>query len=93
MFLNYRAMAGDANGDGFVDGQDFLAWNSNKFTGGTDWTTGDFNGDGITDGADFLLWNANKFTGAGFGLNAVPEPTGMLLLLLGFVAVVRVRRA
>lgn len=79
---NYLALDGDANGDLTVDGQDFLIWNINKFTGGTDWTTGDFNGDGTTDGQDFLLWNMNKFTSVGGGSNLVPEPCTLTLLLL-----------
>ncbi len=65
--LNYRALPGDANGDGDVDGSDFGLWNANKFTCGTDWTTGDFNGDGCSDGSDFGIWNANKFTGIDLG--------------------------
>ncbi|MEM8680810.1 MAG: Calx-beta domain-containing protein, partial [Planctomycetota bacterium] len=55
-------LVGDANLDGIVDGQDFLAWNDSKFTSGNGWCGGDFNADGITDGQDYLLWNNNKFT-------------------------------
>jgi T5SS/PEP-CTERM-associated repeat protein len=73
--INYRALPGDANGDGAVDGSDFGIWNAHKFTSSTDWSRGDFNGDGITDGSDFNIWNANKFTGVSFG-NLVPEPGG-----------------
>ena len=79
--LNYRALAGDANGDGTVNGSDFIIWNANKFTSGTDWLTGDFNGDGNTDGQDFILWNANKFATA-FDAVAVPEPKLAVCLLL-----------
>ena len=84
--LNYKALPGDANGDGTVDGQDFIIWNANKFTGGTDWITGDFNGDGVTDGQDFIIWNANKFTSVPLGIVTVPEPgmalSGVLSLML-----------
>ncbi|HEY6565757.1 MAG TPA: hypothetical protein VIY86_14810, partial [Pirellulaceae bacterium] len=99
--LNYRALLGDANGDGVVDGSDFGIWNSHKFTTGTDWTTGDFNGDGVTDGSDFGIWNAHKFTNISLGRSGlgglpssaalVPEPSGMagvimlLVLSYGFV--------
>jgi hypothetical protein len=88
--LNYRALPGDANGDGSVDGSDFGLWNTHKFTCGTDWTRGDFNGDGCTDGSDFGIWNANKFTEINLGrpaafaamtasgLTAVPEPGSAL---------------
>jgi len=53
---------GDANLDGIVDGQDFMAWNAAKFSHTLKWSNGDFNGDGVVDGADFQLWNKNKFT-------------------------------
>ncbi len=87
---NYKALPGDADGNGIVDGNDFFAWNANKFTSGTDWLSGDFNGDGSTDGSDFILWNANKFTSIPLP-RAVPEPTctvgavliGMLVLRRG----------
>lgn len=88
-FQNYRALPGDANGDGFVDGTDFNLWNANKFTAGTTWTTGDFNLDGVTDGADFGIWNANKFTSADGVL--IPEPAG-LGIALGFLIWVGIRR-
>ena len=69
----YAALPGDANGDGAVDGQDFIIWNDNKFQANTDWLTADFNGDGVTDGQDFVIWNDNKFTG--ISLVNVPEPS------------------
>ena len=55
---------GDANLDGVTDVRDFMIWNVNKFTNGTDWTTGDFNGDTVTDVRDFMIWNVHKFTSA-----------------------------
>ncbi|MEM8679733.1 MAG: hypothetical protein AAGF97_10315, partial [Planctomycetota bacterium] len=80
---------GDANGDGLVDGLDFVIWNSNKFsvvTGGV--ADADFNLDGITDGLDFVIWNDNKFTGSG-SLTAVPEPsTGWLAVALVWAATI-----
>ena len=54
----------DANLDGTVDGQDFLAWNTNKFSAVPAWSAGDWNGDGTVDGQDFLLWNTFKFQSA-----------------------------
>ncbi len=55
---------GDANLDGVVDGQDFIEWNSNKFTAAPQWCKGDFNADGLVDGQDFIIWNFNKFQSA-----------------------------
>lgn len=71
---------GDANLDRVVDGQDFLEWNSAKFTDGTGWATGDFNGDGASDGQDFLQWNANKFASVAANGATVPEPTALWLM-------------
>lgn len=86
-------LVGDANLDGVVDGQDFLAWNDHKFTNVAAWCSDDFNADGLVDGQDFLLWNENKFTSSD-SVSAVPEPGAAMLsfislVLLGFA---RVRR-
>lgn len=55
-------LVGDANLDGFVNGQDFVIWNTFKFSSNNGWCGADFNADGNTDGQDFVLWNSNKFT-------------------------------
>ncbi|HEY6565296.1 MAG TPA: hypothetical protein VIY86_12410, partial [Pirellulaceae bacterium] len=96
--LNYRALQGDANGDGSVDGSDFNIWNANKFSVGTNWTTGDFNGDGLTDGSDFNIWNTHKFSqialgrGVASGLQAVPEPSGLICSAAGLLILLGTRR-
>lgn len=94
----FGTLPGDANLDGVVDGQDFVAWNSNKFTSGNGWTDGDFNGDNVVDGNDFLIWNSQKFQ-SGSGGNpynyeppiSVPEPGCMagVSLLIGFMLIRR----
>ncbi len=68
-------LPGDANLDGTVDGEDFIAWNSNKFTPAAAWTAGDLNADGLVDGLDFIVWNAFKFQSASSPSSAVPEPS------------------
>ena len=56
----FAASPGDANGDGKVNGLDFLLWQQNyPTTSGATLQMGDFNGDGKVDGADFLIWQAN----------------------------------
>ncbi|MEM8680635.1 MAG: hypothetical protein AAGF97_14905 [Planctomycetota bacterium] len=77
-------LVGDATLDGVVDGQDFIAWNNNKFTAAASWTGGDFNADGVVDGQDFIAWNNTKFTSS--DLAAVPEPATIGWLLLAGLA-------
>ena len=49
----------DFNGDGRVDGMDFLTWQSGFPTSsGATKATGDANGDGRVDGLDFLVWQS-----------------------------------
>jgi len=56
---------------------------------------GDADGNGITNGADFLAWQ-RQFTGpGGFSLvssQAIPEPTSLVLLLLGLTGLCRQRQ-
>lgn len=54
-------LLGDANLDAVVDGQDFIVWNSHKFTTTGLWSQADWNADGITDGQDFIIWNTHEF--------------------------------
>ncbi len=75
-------LLGDANLDGFVDGQDFLVWNTHKFTAVAAWCAGDFNADGLVDGLDFLTWNANKFQSSFDVPVAQHEPTATQQLML-----------
>ncbi|MEM8677926.1 MAG: hypothetical protein AAGF97_01100, partial [Planctomycetota bacterium] len=74
-------LVGDANLDGVVDGQDFIAWNGNKFTAISAWCNGDFSADGIVDGQDFIAWNNNKFRSSMLGV--VPEPRFPLAIASG----------
>ena len=69
-------LVGDANLDGSVDGQDFIAWNSSKFTNTPLWSNGNFNGDGAVDGQDFIAWNTNKFTSSCVVASITPNDAG-----------------
>ncbi|MEM8679977.1 MAG: hypothetical protein AAGF97_11540, partial [Planctomycetota bacterium] len=76
---------GDANLDGVVDGQDYIAWNDHKFQAHASWCGGDFDANGIVDGQDFITWNQHKFTSSD-PLRAVPEPAaGELPVLLAWL--------
>jgi hypothetical protein len=75
--LTLPYLRGDADLDGVVDGQDFIAWNQHKFSAVMRWDQGDFNGDGVVDGQDFVAWNANKFRSS--LVTTIPEPSGASL--------------
>jgi hypothetical protein len=87
------ALGGDYNNDQVVDAADYVVWRNNL---GTDFNlngNGDETGGsaGIVDAADYAWWrqhfgNANPGAGSaalqGFG-SAVPEPNGLILLVIG----------
>ena len=50
---------GDANGDGKVDGSDYLVWVFNYGQNVSGPSKGDFNSDGKADGQDYLIWVQN----------------------------------
>ena len=85
-------LPGDGNGDGWVDGLDYLLWAGNFGTHpGIDGSAddGDYNDDGWVDGLDYLLWAGN------FGSHvatAVPEPSGAALVVVGLLWCVALRR-
>ena len=93
---------GDFDGDGDVDGNDFLKWQNGYPTGagGAMVFDGDADGDGDVDGNDFLVWQNNypsAWPPAGLGLAdaqsvTVPEPATLALLTLGGLSLVARRR-
>jgi hypothetical protein len=70
----------DFNGDGLVDGADFLAW-QRGFGGTASLEAGDANNDGVVDAADLEIWREQYGSGAS-PVTAVPEPTAWLLASL-----------
>lgn len=80
----------DFNGDGEVDGADFLKWQRGfGLIGQTNNANGDATGDGEINGADLDVWK-QQFGGAGFvvGVAAIPEPSAIVLLVLGVGGIV-----
>jgi T5SS/PEP-CTERM-associated repeat protein len=80
-----QPVSGDYDGDGDVDGRDFLEWQRafgtivNPFGSGADG-----NGDGMVDAADYTVWRDHYGTGVGSELaTTVPEPSSLAMLLLG----------
>jgi hypothetical protein len=87
-----RLYEGDANVSGGVDVTDLgiLATNYGVATGRS-WRTGDFNGDGRVDVTDLGLLATNYGSGA-VNIDAVPEPTSVLMLVLGMVSLLNNRK-
>jgi hypothetical protein len=78
----------DFDGDGDVDGRDFLAWQRGfGITSGAPSAQGDANGDGAVDAADLEFWQsqygAEELSALHLppsALNSIPEPsTGLLI--------------
>ena len=80
-FVEAERIAGDANGDGRVDGSDvtILAGNWQVLENAT-WEMGDFNGDGRVDGSDVTILAGNWQYGTEGTASAVPEPSTLMML-------------
>lgn len=70
----------DFDGDGDVDGADFLTWQ--RGLGAGTQSTGDANNNGTVDNADLDIWKA-QFGTAEVAAGAVPEPATLALLAMG----------
>lgn len=80
---------GDFDGDGDVDGADFVVWQTNfPTTSGA--TAGDADGDDDVDGADFAVWQ-DSFPGSGGGASPVPEPGAYLLAVMALAGLPALR--
>ncbi len=74
--------AADFDGDGDVDGRDFLAWQRNYGASGANPAAGDANGDDAVNAADLTAWQS-QFGGASTsGAAAIAEPATFSLCLI-----------
>ena len=86
-------IAGDANGDGKVDGSDvtILAGNWQYGVGSSEetatWSMGDFNGDGQVDGSDVTILAGNWQYGVDAAAASVPEPSMAALAFVGLLVI------
>ena len=88
---------GDANLDLVFDTSDFVSVflvGKYETEQAATWAEGDWDGDGVFSSGDFV----SAFMGGGYevgtrpGTSAVPEPTGGLLLAMGFGAFLQMRK-
>jgi hypothetical protein len=87
---NAASSSADFDQDGDVDGDDLIQWQGDYRLNGES----DADGDGDSDGRDFMAWQ-RQFTEPGalaVNSTAVPEPSAMVLVLLGCYSLSRKRR-
>lgn len=75
----------DFDGDGDVDGMDFLIW-QRGFGSGTSHGQGDANGDSMVDAADLAIWQGQYGTATTATFASVPEPGSVILLIVALFA-------
>lgn len=94
-----KTWIGDSNKDGEFNSSDFVAvFTAGEYEddidGNSTWATGDWNGDGNFNSSDFVV----AFSDGGFeqgprpAVSNVPEPSGLLLLMGGILAMFSRRR-
>jgi hypothetical protein len=90
-FITAVGVTGDYNNNGTVDAADYVAWRD----AGPTATLPNDSTPGTVNQADYDAWRANfgrtSGSGAAAFANAVPEPATFLMLLIGFVPVLRRR--
>jgi hypothetical protein len=90
----HPGLSADFDGDGHVDGRDFLIWQRGfGLSGQTNNGQGDASGNGSVDGNDLLLWQAQYNTALLVStITSVPEPSFFVLAAPLFSAVFSRRR-
>jgi hypothetical protein len=85
-YLKNETLGGDFDGDGVVDQNDYIVWQS-TFGATSGDMRADGNGDGVVNAADYIVWRNRMTTGSGGASAAsVPEPsTARLLLIAGLL--------
>ncbi len=80
----FTIVPGDYDGDGTVDGDDYITWRDSY--GSTTNLDADGNNDGVVDAADYTVWRdaLNAIVATSASSISVPEPVS-LSLVIGFV--------
>ncbi len=79
-------IAGDYDGNGFVEPADYDTWSASYGLEVTPDTGADGNGDGFVDAADYTVWR-DAIAGAVSESLQVPEPTTGIVLLMSVLSV------
>ena len=94
----WHAIPGDANGDGFFNSSDLVAVfqadeYDDAFNNNSDWTEGDWNGDLDFDSSDLIVaFQYGAYEKGSLVAKSVPEPTGMLIFVVGMIGTIAARR-
>ena len=92
VLTNVTADDADFDGNGTVDGADFLIWQRGSGAAGG-LNQGDANNDNVVNADDLEIWKAQFGTGAATAaIGAVPEPAAAILLALGICGIARFRK-
>jgi hypothetical protein len=90
-------LSGDFDKNDVVDANDLVTWSDHYGEQGNgDFLSGDGDGDGDTDGRDFLVWQrqfGQMLAGDIAAVNAVPEPSGLIMAVAGLVFLVGRRQS
>jgi GH18 family chitinase len=83
-YLKNQTLNGDFDGNGVVDANDYVVWQSTfgNSTGGD--LRADGNGDGVVNAADYTIWRTHMTAGGSGAASsaAVPEPATIRLLAI-----------
>ncbi|QDT68619.1 hypothetical protein MalM25_15420 [Planctomycetes bacterium MalM25] len=83
---------GDYNGDGLVDAADYTIYRDTLGDTVSVGSGADGNGNGVIDAGDYTVWQTNYGATASSLATAVPEPSALLMAIVGFGALASRRR-
>ena len=88
--IRMRRLAGDYDHDGAIDADDYQVWRQTFGTSGSQ-LAADGNKDGVVNAADYIVWRHRYVAPAMSSLVAIPEPSSVILMILGVVTAMKIR--